>query len=148
MISFETSRFGRLEVSSDKIINFPNGLIGFPETRRFILMDYKDTTLKWLQAVDDPDVAFIVTPPFELFPDYYPQIDKSTKEFLDINDDDDLVTLAILRVDGESVTANLQGPLLINSLSKKGVQAVVEDERFSCKTPLSHTHTDAAPSTG
>ena len=64
MISFDTSRFGRLEVGKDKIIDFPTGLIGFPDIKRFILMDYKDTSLKWLQAVDDPDVAFIVTPPF------------------------------------------------------------------------------------
>ena len=144
MISFETSRFGRLEVGRDKIIEFPNGLIGFPDVRRFILMDYIDTTLKWLQAVDDPDVAFIVTQPFELFPDYSLKVENTTKKLLKIENEDDMVTLAILRVEEDSVTANLQGPLVINSINKMGMQIVNEDPRFSCKTPLNAPQTAAA----
>jgi len=136
MISFETSRFGRLEVGKDKVIEFPSGLIGFPEIKRFILMDYKDTSLKWLQAVDDPDIAFIVTHPFELFPEFSVKVENSAKKVLGIENDDDLVTLAILRVEEDSVTANLQGPLVINSMNKTGMQIVNEDPRFSCKTPL------------
>lgn len=136
MISFDTSRFGRLEVGADKVIEFPNGLIGFPEIRRFILMDYKDTSLKWLQAIDDPDIAFIVTQPMELFPDFSVKVENSIKNLLDIKNEEDVVTLAILRVEEENVTANLQGPLVINSLNKRGVQMVVEDPRYSCKTPL------------
>ncbi len=136
MISFDTSRFGRLEVGKDKIIEFPSGIIGFPETRRFIMMDYQDTSLKWLQAVDDPDVAFIVTQPLDLFPEFTVNIEKSTRNILGINEEEDIVILAILRVDGDNVTANLQGPLIINSLTKKGMQVVNEDSRFTCKTPL------------
>jgi flagellar assembly factor FliW len=145
MISFDTTRFGRLEVAKDKIINFPNGLIGFPDNKRYVLMDYKDTSLKWLQSVDDPDVAFIVTQPFELFPDYSLNVDKSIIKNLEIENEDDMVTLTVLRVDGDNVTANLQGPLLINSLSKKGMQVVVEDERFSCQTPLSQSSQESSP---
>ena len=136
MISFNTSRFGRLEVDKDRVIHFPGGLMGFPDIKRFILMDYKDTPLKWLQAVDDPDIAFIVTQPFELFPDYLLKIENSTRNFLEVEKEEDMVTLAILRVEGDSVTANLQGPLVINSLNRKGIQIVNEDTRFSCKTPL------------
>ncbi len=136
MISFETSRFGRLEVGKDKIIDFPSGLIGFPETKRFILMDYKDTSLKWLQAVDDPDIAFIVTPPFELFPDFAIKVENVTKKTLGIENEDDMVILAILRVEADNVTANLQGPLVINSMNKNGMQIVIDDARFTCKTPL------------
>ena len=136
MISFDTSRFGRLEVGKDKIIDFPTGLIGFPDIKRFILMDYKDTSLKWLQAVDDPDVAFIVTPPFELFPDFSVKVENATKKLLGIENDDDIVTFAILRVEDENLTANLQGPLVINSINKKGMQIVNEDPNYSCKTPL------------
>ncbi|HDH06237.1 MAG TPA: flagellar assembly protein FliW [Nitrospirae bacterium] len=136
MISFDTSRFGRLEVAKDRIIHFPGGLMGFPDIKRFILMDYKDTSLKWLQAVDDPDIAFIVTQPFELFPDYSLKIENSIRNFLEVEKEEDMVTLAILRVEGDSVTANLQGPLVINSINKKGIQIVNEDTPFSCKTPL------------
>jgi flagellar assembly factor FliW len=136
MISFETSRFGRLEVGKDKIIEFPTGLIGFPDTKRFIMMDYKDTSLKWLQAVDEPDVAFIVTQPFELFPEFSVKVENSTKKLLGIEKEEDIVTLAILRVEEKNVTVNLQGPLVINSINKKGMQIVNEDPKYSCKTPL------------
>lgn len=139
MISFDTSRFGRLEVGADKIIEFPFGLIGFPNIKRFILMDYKDTSLKWLQAVDDPDVAFIVTPPSEFFPEFVLKVEAAAKKYLEIKDDDDLVALAILRVEDENVTANLQGPLVINSMNKRGMQIVNDDPQYTCKTPLHDT---------
>lgn len=136
MISFDTTRFGRLEVDSDKVIHFPNGLIGFKEIKRFILMDYKDTFLKWLQAVDDRDIAFIVVPAFEFFPDYEVKLDIQTKKLLEIKNEEDIVVFLMLRVEGEEVTANLQGPLILNSISMKGIQAVNEDTSFSCRTPL------------
>lgn len=136
MISFETSRFGRLEVAKDKLIHFPNGLIGFPDVQRYILMDYKDTLLKWLQAVDASDVAFIVVQPFEFFPEYSVKIESSVKDFLDIKEEDDLTIITILRVEENNVTANLQGPLVINSVNKKGIQIINEDPRFSFRTPI------------
>jgi len=144
MISFETSRFGRLEVSKDKIIHFPSGLMGFPEYKRYILMDYKDTSLKWLQAVDAPHVAFIVIQPFEFFSDYSVRIEDVIKDFLEIEIEDDVSILTILRVEGEKVTVNLQGPLVINSLNKKGMQIVNDDPRFNCKTPLHPLSTSPA----
>jgi flagellar assembly factor FliW len=136
MISFDTTRFGRLEISKDKIIHFPNGMIGFPDVKRYILMDYKDTLLKWLQAVDAPHVAFIVVQPSDFFPDYSYQIESSIKDFLEVEKEEDIIILTILRVEGDSVTANLQGPLVINSMNKRGIQTVNEDAHFSCKTPL------------
>ena len=136
MISFDTTRFGRLEVGKDKIIHFPEGLVGLPDVKRLILMDYKDTFLKWLQSVDNPDIAFIVVPPAEFFPEFSPKVDKQLKVFLKVENEDDLIVFAILRVDGENVTANLQGPLIINSMNKIGVQVLNDDPNFSCKTPL------------
>ncbi len=136
MISFDTTRFGRLDVAGDKIIYFPNGLIGFPDVKRYVLMDYKDTLLKWLQAVDAKDVAFIVAPTYEFFPDYSVRIDNQTGDLLEIKNEEDVIILTILRVEGKDVTANLQGPLVINSINKKGIQVVNEDSRFSCRTPL------------
>jgi flagellar assembly factor FliW len=136
MISFDTTRFGRLAIAKDKVIHFPKGLIGFPDVKRYVLMDYKDTLLRWLQSVDEEDVAFIVVPAFEFFPDYSVKIDNSTKDLLEIKNEEDIIIFTILRVEGDNVTANLQGPLVINSINKKGLQLVNEDPDFSCQTPL------------
>jgi flagellar assembly factor FliW len=123
-IAFKTSRFGRLEVEEKKVINFRSGLLGFPEIKRYILMDYRDTPLKWLQAVDDPDVAFIVTEPRTILPDFRLELDPSTRQALRLDKDEDLAVLVVLRVEGEQVIANLNGPLVLNSRLMLGVQAV------------------------
>ncbi|GAB4387911.1 MAG: flagellar assembly protein FliW [Thermodesulfovibrionales bacterium] len=123
-ISFETTRFGSLEVEEDRIISFPSGLLGFPGIKRYVLMDYKDTPLKWLQAVDDPDVAFIVTEPRAILPDFGLELDPPTRSALKLQSDDDLAVLVVLRVEGEQVIANLNGPIVVNSRLMIGVQAV------------------------
>lgn len=125
MVSFQTSRFGSLQVENDKIIHFPNGLLGFPEVKRYVLMDYKDTPLKWFQAVDEPDVAFIVAEPGIVLPGFNVELDAVTKQTLQLERDEDLVVLVVLRVEGDRVIANLKGPLMINSKLMLGVQAVV-----------------------
>lgn len=144
MISFNSSRFGRLEVAKDRVIHFSGGLMGFTDIKRFVLMDYKETSLKWLQAIDDPDIAFIVMPPYEVFPDYSLKIDKPIYNILASESEDDLVIFVMLRVEGGRVTANLQGPLVLNSINKRGVQIVNEDPRFSCRTPLKSLTAPAA----
>jgi flagellar assembly factor FliW len=136
MIQIDTTRFGKLEVSEDKVIHFPNGLMGFPDTKKFILMDYKDTLLKWLQATEDPDIAFIVLHPFDFFPEYTIKIAPQVKDFLGIDDEKSLLSLAIARVENNNVLVNLQGPLLVNPDTKNGIQVVNEDTRYTCRTPL------------
>jgi len=126
MVAFETSRFGPIEVGEDRIIRFPVGLLGFPELNRYVLIDYKDTPLKWLQSVDDPDVAFIVTDPKTVANEGTIRLGDDVVRFLQIEREDDLAVLLMLRVDGDKVIANLNGPLAINSIRMLGVQAVVD----------------------
>jgi len=73
---------------------------------------------------------------YDFFPDYSVEIDNSTRDLLEIKNEEDIIILTILRVDGENITANLQGPLVFNSINKKGIQVVNEDSHFSCQTPL------------
>ena len=126
MISLNTNRFGALEVDEQKIIHFPDGIIGFPALKRYVLLDYKDTDVKWLQCVDDPDIAFIVAPPRKFFKDFAVQVDSVTRAALSLKDDADLALLVILRVENGEVIANLEGPLAINSRLMTGIQTVAE----------------------
>ena len=126
MVAFETSRFGPIEVGEDRIIRFPVGLLGFPELNRYVLIDYKDTPLKWLQSVDDPDVAFIVTDPKTVANEGTITLGDDVVRFIQIEREEDLAVLLVLRVDGDKVIANLNGPLAINSIRMLGVQAVVD----------------------
>lgn len=126
MIKLNTSRFGILEVKEEKVINFPSGLVGLPGLNHFVLIDHKDTPLKWLQAIDDPDIAFIVVSPSLIIAEYSLDIDKSVKQYIQLENEDDLAVLVTMRVNGENVIANFQGPIVINSRAMKGVQVVLD----------------------
>ncbi|MEW6599415.1 MAG: flagellar assembly protein FliW [Nitrospirota bacterium] len=126
MIKINTSRFGMLEVKEEKVIHFASGLVGLPDLNRFFIIDHKDTPLKWLQAVDDPDIAFIVVSPTLIVEDYSLNLDNSVKQFIKLENKDDLAVLVTMRVDGEDVIANFQGPIVINSRAMMGVQVVLD----------------------
>jgi len=127
-MKFNTSRFGELEVAEGKIIRFPDGLVGLPNLNCYALIDHRDTPVKWLQSVDDPDVAFIVTSPDLITPEYSLDLEKTIKDFIGLDSDDDMAVLVTMRVEGEDVIANFQGPLVINSRNMTGVQVVLDEE--------------------
>jgi flagellar assembly factor FliW len=127
MITLNTPRFGELKVPEEKAFIFPEGLIGFPSLRRFVILDYRDTELQWLQSVDEPDIAFMVINPFLLTNEYQFELPEPARVLLEVEDPSEVVTLVILRVEGGKVIANFQGPLVINSRTRKGLQLVLED---------------------
>lgn len=134
-MKLSTTRFGEIEIQEDSIINFPFGIPGFPDLKRFIVIDYKDP-IKWLHSVDDPDIAFIITVPFVLFPEYSFTIKDDVEEFLGIKEASDVVIFAILSVSDNNLTANLKAPLVVNISNKKAVQILLEDDRYSFRVPL------------
>lgn len=134
-MKINTTRFGEIEVEEDKLINFPLGVPGFTHLKRYFLIDYKDP-IKWLHAVDDPDIAFIVTEPFGIFPDYSFTVDDEVEEFLEIKDQSQLVVLVILTVAENKLNANLKAPILINASKLKAAQIILEDDRYLFRVPL------------
>lgn len=126
MIRFRTSRFGAIEVPEEKVITFIGGLLGFPALTRYVLLEHKDTPVRWLQAVDDPDVAFIVAEPGAVGTDRPAIPEREVREFLGLEREEDLAVFLILRVEGDRVIANDLGPLVVNASRRVGVQAVLE----------------------
>ena len=87
-MQIETARFGQIEVDSSKIISLDQGLIGFPEERRFcILEDERWGPLRWLQSVERPELAFLVVNPYEFFVDYEVLIDDEVAKILHAAED-------------------------------------------------------------
>ena len=130
-----TTRFGEIEIQEDSVLNFPFGIPGFPDLKRFIVIDYKDP-IKWLHSVEDPDIAFIITVPFVLFPEYSFTIKDDVEEFLGIKEASDVVIFAILSVSDNNLMANLKAPLVVNISNKKAVQILLEVDRYSFRVPL------------
>ena len=136
-----TRIFGEVEIEDSKIINFPNGIIGFPDLKRFTLMHDEEQgtgTIKWLQSIEEPGFAMPVIDPLIVCPDYNPQVDKN--ELVDIGDlkDDDLLVLVTVTVphDLTKMTVNLKGPFIINVADMKASQSIIDNDEYPVKFPI------------
>jgi flagellar assembly factor FliW len=132
-----TSRFGQVQVTDDRLINFPKGLLGFPGQQRYVLIQPNDEGyFFWLQAVDTPDLAFVVTDPTLFVPEYTVPIRPEQMAELGLHGMDDAQVLVIVNKRGNTLTGNLQGPLVIHSTRRVGEQLVLADRRFHTRMPL------------
>ena len=134
-MKIKSTRFGELEIDESKIIEFPLGIPGFANLKKYILLDYKDP-IRWLHAVDDPDVAFIVTDPFPIFPNYSFDLNDEEERFLEIKGLADIVALVILNASDNTITVNLKAPIIANLSNRKAAQMILDDDRYSFKEPM------------
>lgn len=145
MIRIQTTRFGEIEVSGESVLHMDNGMLGFQDCKRYVLLeDRPGTHLKWLQSVDDPDVAFIVVNPTEFVGDYSIELSDDDAESLGLESPEDAVilTTVTLSPDRREVTTNLLGPVVINSGTLAAKQIVLQDERYGTKHLIGNS-TDA-----
>lgn len=135
----KTSRFGEVAVDESAVISFPEGVLGFPESRRFVIFDGPEgTPFKWLQAVDDPALAFVICDPFLFKSDYRPALPEAELAPLAIEKSEDLVVCVILSIPADpwQMTANLLGPLIFNASRKLGRQVVLAGTEYPVKHPV------------
>jgi flagellar assembly factor FliW len=133
----ESDRLGVLEIDESSIIDVPDGLLGFDERRRFVLIPADEVgAYSWLHALDDPELAFLVVVPNFFFPDYAPELTDDEVEVLGLSDPDAAQVLCIVTISDDQVTANLLGPLVLNVETKVARQVVLADQDFSVRTPL------------
>ncbi|MBT8334325.1 MAG: flagellar assembly protein FliW, partial [Deltaproteobacteria bacterium] len=65
------TRFGAVEYDPKNLLHFPAGLIGLPNLHDFVVIpNKKEGPLFWIQSIDDPDMAFVLTDPTNFFLDY------------------------------------------------------------------------------
>lgn len=132
----QTSRFNEIEVDEKDIIRLPEGLIGFPELVRYVLLDHDaDSPFKWLQSVDDGSMAFVVISPLTFRPDYTVEVTEEEISSLDLTDPDDAVISVIVTIpmDPKKMSANLKAPLIFNLKNRTGKQIIVKDPQFQTK---------------
>ncbi len=132
-----TARFGTIEIDSDRVINFPKGLLGFAEQRRYCLLQPNDDAcFFWLQCLDDPALAFVITDPNLFVKDYSVPVRDDQIESLGLDQLDDAQVFVIVNKVGTTLTGNLQGPLVINTISRTGEQFVLAEKRWTTRHEL------------
>jgi flagellar assembly factor FliW len=132
-----TSRFGSLEVNSDRLLSFPRGILGFPDNHRYALIQTGENSgFYWLQAEDRPELAFVVCDPRLFAPDYEIPVKKEDLAPLGLADPERMQIFVIVNRVDDMLTGNLQGPLAVNVETRVGHQLVLSDKRYSTRYPL------------
>lgn len=134
-----SSRFGPLEIPDETVLQFATGLLGFPDHRRYVILDHDtDAPFKWLQSVDEPALAFVIIDPALFHPRYHIGCAQETLAELGGGEPHSLTVAVILTIpsdDPSRVTANLRGPLLMHPGTRLCKQVVLSDE-FPTRYPL------------
>ena len=142
MKTFDTRRFGKIPVEDERVIVFPDGLLGFPSSRRFVLLETAENGFfYWLQSIDDPSLAFVVIDPVLLVPDYKSRLvlPEWDRDFFDPEGPSSLHAMAIVTFpegDDARATANLQGPLLVRESDRLGRQVVLAESDAWLRMPV------------
>ena len=125
-MKIRTKPYGEMEIEDRQRIIFPRGIFGFEELREFALLDASQAPFYWLQSLQRVEVAFVLIDPLFFRPDYTPDVDPSEMKEIDVHGPDDVLLFAIVTIpeDSSRMTANLQGPLLINRRTSVGRQSI------------------------
>lgn len=137
-----TNIFGEIEVADEKIITFENGIIGFPELKRFALLhdEEKGTSagIRFLQSLDEPGFAMPVMDPLIVKPDYDPEVDDELLAAAGNVTVENILVLvtATIPSDLTKMSVNLQGPFIINVEEHKACQVIIEGGDYPVKFPI------------
>ena len=140
-MTITTKVFGEVTIEDDKIINFPGGIIGFPDLTQFAMLhDDKEgvSAIHWLQSIQEPAFAMPIMDPLLVKEDYNPEVDDELlKPLGEINPEELLVVVTVtVPQDLTKMTVNLKGPIIINSGNRTACQAIVEGDEYKVKFPI------------
>ena len=128
------SRLGQRAVGADRIIRFPKGLIGFPEHKRFTLLQIKESSpFLLLQSLDEAGFGLVVADPFAYLKAYEVNVSDSEQRLLMAANAVDLlilVTVTIPKTRPQDTVLNLSGPICINVVARIGLQIPQIDPRY------------------
>lgn len=124
MEKVNTTRFGPIVVQ--QVLHFKDGLLGFPDAKRFMMLEPgEDAVFFWLQSLDDPALAFVVTNPEWFLAGYRATFTDARK-----------LALVIVNKNETDITANAMGPLMIDTETMQGEQIILRDGRWTTREPI------------
>lgn len=150
MPSISTKQFGIVQFGEDDVFDFPNGLPGFEAERQFLCIERPALRpVVFLQSIEHTDLCFITLPARSVDPGYELRVAPEEQTILGLAPaesplwEQSLACLAIVCLPSQGApTANLLGPVVLSRETRKGVQAVRDDCRYSAMTPLHPGVTD------
>jgi flagellar assembly factor FliW len=135
-VTFQSIRFGAVEIGDEDVIEFPFGLIGLGGLRYALIDRNPGTGFLWLHAVDDPALALPVVSPYQFFATFSLQIAAEDRERTGIEDPapEHLYVTVRATPNPLDITANLRAPLVI--ANGHGYQVINTHEDAELQAPL------------
>lgn len=132
------TRFGEVEYDPESILHFPTGLVGLPHLKNFVVMpNKKEGPLFWIQSVDDPQMAFILTDPTNFFLEYKVIPDTNEQSTLGVTSSDNTLNLSVVTVSpAKEITLNLAAPIIYSPQTNKAIQVILEGSDYSSQAKL------------
>ena len=151
MHAFETKLLGEINYDDDSVIEFPHGLPGFDDFRRFVAVTLAHTDpLVFLQSVEDADLCFTTLPVLSVDPQYRLSLSGEDRDLVDLPATRqpvigrEVVARAVLSIRESGATANLLAPVIVNPRNLKAVQAVAQESGYSYRHVLSSDFEEVA----
>lgn len=143
-IAVPSQALGAIEVPPGDVFTMCEAFAGFPGCTGYALLDHvradgtASTSVHWLQAVEPPFHAFVVTDPWMAFPDYAPEIADADALTLELHALEEARILAILTVpsDPTGITVNLRAPVVLNTATHAGKQVVLLNDEYHTRHAL------------
>ncbi len=138
----DTRYFGEVEVADEKVLHFEQGLPGFEEFTDYIILHDIDEEgepfFSWLQCVTEKALAFPIVNPFKVKEDYDPIVEDELLAPIGECKPDELLVflLATVPKDPAKTTVNMKAPLIINTVNRRGMQLIVENEDYEIRHRL------------
>lgn len=142
-MTVETRLFGEITIADEKLITFPEGIVGFPFLEKFALIhdaENENAPIMWLQSMDEPDFAMPVIEPNLVMENYNPTVEDEYLAPVGELAEDQIYLLVTITVppEIEKMSVNLKAPIVINMANNRAVQIISEDE-YKVKHPIYET---------
>ncbi|HWQ30247.1 MAG TPA: flagellar assembly protein FliW [Negativicutes bacterium] len=128
--------FGEIEMDDNSLITFEDGIPGFPDLHKYVIIpDDENECLSYLQSLEQRNVCFIIMPSVFIDNSYDIEISEVTVNKLELEVPEDALIYTILNIPEhfKDTTANLKAPIIINSKNNRGIQEILDDERYSIR---------------
>jgi flagellar assembly factor FliW len=136
-VEVQSSRFGTLTVSTDRIITFPRGLLGYPMLTQYALIQAgEENYFFWLQSTEEPTLAFVVTDPNIFCKGYEVPIKDETRQELELTDDALAQVFVICNKVNGWLTGNMLGPVVVNAANRTALQVVLTEKKWTTRQQL------------
>ncbi|WP_449622729.1 flagellar assembly protein FliW [Robertmurraya sp. Marseille-Q9965] len=138
-MKIETKYHGEVDINEKDLIQFKNGIPGFPKYTKYIIIPLgEQSPFSVLQSVDTTDLAFVIADPFPFYKDYEFDMEEHVIKQLEIQKEEDVQVYNVVTL-GEKIetsTVNLQAPLIVNKRNNCGKQLVLNTEKYHTKHVL------------